>query len=329
MQDLFSASPEFTLEALTAAIEELPYVPSRLGSLGLFRDTFSTSNSVQIEYRQGTIYLIPSAPRGGPARMNAPTDRQLRQFGVPHYPLNDILSADEVSGVRAFGSETTLMQFQGLVNDRLEQMKQNHEYTWEYLRALALQGVVKEPDGTSLLDLFTTFNISRTTVTITLATANDIKRGATETIRTIAGVLGMSGLPRVHVMCSDGFFDALIADDEIKDAYDRWQDGQFFRDNQVYSAFQYAGVTWENYRNPLGTDFVTDNEAYAFPVGIPGLFVAGWSPANFVETVNTRAKKLYAKQRPLDWDTGREIHTQSNVIHLCTRPAVLIKVVKA
>jgi hypothetical protein len=83
---------------------------------------------------------------------------------------------------------------------------------------------------------------------------------------------------------------------------------------------------WENYRGSVGSiDFIDSDTCRFFPTGVPGLFDEIAAPANFMETVNTVGKPYYAKQRKLPYDVGVELHTQSNVLTMCTRPSVLVK----
>lgn len=48
-------------------------------------------------------------------------------------------------------------------------------------------------------------------------------------------------------------------------------------------------------------------------------------PADYMETVNTPGQRLYAKQWKMDNDKGVNLEFQSNVLHYCTRPRVLIR----
>ena len=47
------------------------------------------------------------------------------------------------------------------------------------------------------------------------------------------------------------------------------------------------------------------------------------------ETVNTLGQAYYAKQEPKDFGKGIDVETQSNPIHICTRPAVPVKLLAA
>jgi hypothetical protein len=50
--DIFSGSA-FSMVALTDAINKMPYVPGRIGQLGLFREQGVSTTSVMIEEREG------------------------------------------------------------------------------------------------------------------------------------------------------------------------------------------------------------------------------------------------------------------------------------
>ena len=56
----------YTLAEMTAAINILPNIYTRLGQLGLFRFEGVTQRSVVIEQAEGVLNLLPTVPLGGP-----------------------------------------------------------------------------------------------------------------------------------------------------------------------------------------------------------------------------------------------------------------------
>ena len=91
-----------------------------------------------------------------------------------------------------------------------------------------------------------------------------------------------------------------------------------------------AGILFEEYRGTVGANqFVGDNEAIFFPVGVPGLYETYFAPADFNESVNTMGQPLYAKQDARKFERGTDLHTQSNPLPMCHRPGVLVKVTAA
>ena len=105
--DIFSSSA-FTMVSLTDAINRMPYVPGRIGQLGLFREQGVSTTSVMIEEREGSLNLVETTARGAPAIQNTTNKRKARSLVVPHIALEDTILADEVQNVRAFGSESML-----------------------------------------------------------------------------------------------------------------------------------------------------------------------------------------------------------------------------
>jgi Phage major capsid protein E len=55
--DIFSSSA-FSMVALTDAINHMPYVPGRIGQLGLFREQGVSTTSVMVEEREGKAQRI-------------------------------------------------------------------------------------------------------------------------------------------------------------------------------------------------------------------------------------------------------------------------------
>ena len=56
-------SDKFSLQELTAAINEAPALPSRLAALGLFQEEGITTTSLGIEKDTDTLTLIPNQSR--------------------------------------------------------------------------------------------------------------------------------------------------------------------------------------------------------------------------------------------------------------------------
>ncbi len=317
----------FSLQTLTAAINNLPHQPARLGELGLFSEQGITTLDATIEEDNGVLSLVDVAPRGGPGKVITDNKRKVYSFRVPHLPENASILADEVQGVRAFGSEGSAEVVQARVNDRLDQMRRNIDYTIEAHRMAAMQGSFYDVNG-NLKSLFTEFGVTQTVATIALSSASTkVRQDAFDILKAIEDGLGGTPFSTPRALCSDGFWRAFIEHDAVKSAYDRYEQGANLRQDPRVG-FEYAGITWERYR---GNSQVTvpANEAVVAPSGVPGLFITRFAPADYNETVNTIGLPYYAKSEPKKFGKGWDIEAQSNPINLCTRPASLIRVVAA
>ena len=330
--DIFSGSA-FSMVALTDAINHMPFVPGRIGQLGLFREQGVSTTSVMIEEREGNLTLVETTSRGAPAVQHVANKRKARSLSVPHVALEDTILADEVQNVRAFGSENQLEGVQNVVNQRLSEMASKIDATLEHLRIGAIKGLILDADGSAVIyDLFTEFGVTAyTEVDFDLDNASPapgaVKKKCHDIRRKIEDELGVVPYDHIHAMCGPDFFDDLITHPEVEKAYERWLDGAFLRQGQARGSFEYAGILFEEYRGKVGSvDFTDAAKAYFFPVGVPGLFRQYNAPADFVETANTIGLPRYAKQA-VDQQFARWVmlHVQSNPLPICTRPRVLMK----
>lgn len=320
----------FNVVSLTTAINKLPYIPSRLSSMGVFKTRGITTNTAVIENKSGRLMLVPTAARGTMPNVYALNPRSARPFLVPYIPLNAAVYAVDVEGVRAFGSETELETVSGLINEKLEGMKQSLELTREYHRIGALRGEILDADGTSVIfNLFDEFEITQEEVTFDFADGgSNVKQLALSVIRLIGDALGGTPYREIMALCGDSFYDNLTSNDQVIAAMTTSNENAFLGTQQARQVpgFRCFDITWENYRGKVGTvDFIPTDECVFFPVGAPDLFDEIYAPAGFVETVNTVGKAEYAKQERMKFDIGVELHVQTNPLMMCNRPAVLVK----
>ena len=331
--DVFN-SDAFNTTSLTAAVNKLPYKPRLLGSLNLFDPVPVRTTKVWVEEQRGKLALLPIAARGTVNAVRSRPARVATPFVVPHVPYHQTVMAEDIQNLRAFGNETELEAIASYVNDQLAAMKQDHEVTWEYHRMGALKGTILDADGsTTIYNLFTAFGMTQIEEDWNWNN-NSFGTVVTNVIRHIADELGGAPFGQIYCICGNDYFDSIVTHSSVRDAYDRWQNGQMKRDSQLgpewYSmaanGLMFQNVMFINYRGNIGSiDYMTSTEAYYFASGVPGLFQEIIAPANFMETVNTRGVPIYAKQRMLDFDIGVELHTQSNILYLCTRPSSIIK----
>lgn len=326
-------SDAFGLMSLSAALQISPYQPQLLGSLGIFQESSITTTIASVERRNGRLHILNTAARGTVKDVRAADKRKMYPIEVPHVPYFQTVLAADIQGIRAFGSETETQAVAAYINDQLEGMRADHEVTQEYHRAGALKGIVLDADGTELLDLFDIFDLTQTEINF-IGTDSNLSALCTSVIRTIAQKLGSSSFGQIIALCGDEYFDAFTTHTSVYAAYDRWRNGEYKRMSHLgpewYAAaangFEYNNILFLNYRGSIGaTDFVPSDEAYFFPTGVKDMFKEILAPADFMETINTRGKRFYAKQRRIEFDKGVELHTQSNTLAICTRPDAVIK----
>lgn len=255
--------------------------------------------------------------------------RKMRTMSLIHIPYDGRVAADDVQGIRAFGSESELETVGAIVNKKLKKMRADHETTFEHLKMGALQGKILDADGSTVLhNLFTIFGITETTVDVDMTPA--VEGTTMKTMltikRAIEDAMGQAVFSGYHILAGKTWFDSFVANPDVTKAYARWRDGEFLMRDQRRAPFQYQDVDIQEYRGKVGSvDFIPDAQARAFPVGASDLFVNYIGPADMMETVNTMGQRIYAKQELEAMGRGVKIHTQSNCLPVCLRPAALIK----
>lgn len=329
--DIFN-DDAFSVTSMIGTITDIPRVPSRLRSL--FSETGMTTTTAFIERQGGGLKLVPSAPRGGVGAAAGREGRKLIPVASIHLPQRDTILADEVQGVRAFGSETEVQSVQGLVRRQLAQLKEQLDLTIEHLCVGAIRGKVLDSDGVSeIYDVYTLFGMNQTTLPFNINTANssvDLKGKVIDLKRRVQAKLGGRRMTRVRVICSESWFDKFVGHDKMVKYWERWQDGAFNRQDQSVSDFEYAGVVFEVYSGTLDNyPFIPDNEAFAFPEGVSGMLQIKYAPADYMETVNTLGLPYYAKQEVMRFGKGVEIESQSNPLVLNTLPEATFKLTTA
>ena len=318
----------FGVVSLTAAINKLPYVPSRLGSMNLFKTKGVATTTVLIEEQFGKLMIVPTAARGTNPNVMGGRTRRAKAFAIPHVPLVTGVMADDVQGVRAFGEESEVEVASTLVNDKMAEMRQAMEVTHEWHRIGAIQGIVLDADGSAVIyDWFDEFGITEEVLPVDFTDVNAVKLASHAVSRHIEDSLGITPYTRIRAMCGATFFDSLTTSASVKEAYDRFQESSFFRESHARKEFEFAGIVWEEYRGSVGNaKFIDDNSCRIFPEGVNDLFITTFGPADWMETVNTQGKPVYAKQKPKEWDLGIDLAVQSNPLVMCTRPSVLIRI---
>jgi hypothetical protein len=333
MLDIFNNNA-FGVVSLTDAINKPVFAPGRIGQMGLFTERPVSTTTVVLEQKAGNLILVAPTPRGGPGVTIDKKKADSRAIVVPHFEINDGIYADEVQGVRSWGTENQLMTVMGMVADRIAIHKPSHEVTLEYQRMGAVKGLITYADG-STTDLFQFFGISQDTelaFDLTNKANGALRKFVQGVIREMA--INLDGMPFIGVraLCGDNFFDDFLSNSEVRSTFLNQPGAAALREayvnngGQTYGEFAFGGVIWENYRGYVGgTSFIDPDHCHLYPVGVPNLFRTYFAPADYIETVNTLGQRMYMKQYRMENDKGVNLDTQMNALSLCTRPKALLK----
>lgn len=325
-QDVFYPTG-FSLSELTAAINMIPHVPSQLGDSGLFEYQGVSTLTVQIERQGSVIDLVPAKPRGSSGTAIGRNTRDLRSFVLPHLPLEDAVLADEVQGVRAFGSENGPTPLQQRIMEVMTKGSQRMDKTMEWQRVGAMKGLVYDADGTTVLyNFFTEFGVTQNTMDFELDSGTtQVRVKCSQALDKIEDELEGVSFTGAIGYCGRSFWESLISHQSVKETYLNWQEAATLR-GDPRDSFEFGGVRWVKYRGAAnGAQMIGANDAYIVPTGVSGLLLGRFGPADYEDTVNTIGLPKYAMGIPKRNRKGLDIEMQSNPMHFCTRPRAIIK----
>lgn len=321
-----SSESKFGVKALTAAINKVPATPTQIRDLGIFEPQYLTTTYVNVEYREGRLNLVQSKERGESGQAVSPKSRAIKTFRIPHLPEDDVVRADDVQNLRAFGTDKA-ETVENVVNDKMADGKLNLEFTREHLMLGALQGKILDADGTMLYDLYKEFGLTRQTIDWKLDTKTTEVGELMD--KTIAGLRTKQKGAMVTgwvALCGLDFLTALKYHDKIKPLYERYRDGAAYREGSLNPIeFEHNGIKFIQYTGDFGAKGakIAADQAILLPVGRK-LYTEAFAPADMNATVNTRALPYYASREKLDHDKGWSLHMQSNPLPIALRPELLV-----
>lgn len=321
----------FTIESLTASINNEPYRPGQVSALGIFEEDGVTTTRISIEERNGKLSLVEPSKRGGPGETTGDDDRSLIPFDIDHFQRDDSVNADEVQNVRAFGTESQLETIQDRVERKGKRHAQDLTMTIEHQRVGGIKGIVTSKSGKVLHDLYNRFGIAVPAPVSFELDVDATKVGGIwqDVVYSIEDDLDepYSGL---HVFTGRDFHKAMWLHKSIQETF-LYHDGAAILRQDVPDTFQFGGATWERYKTgakattDLGAPYIAATEARVIVKGVPDLFITRFAPADYEETVNTIGLPFYMRQYKKPNGKGREIEVQTNPINLCTKPKTLRK----
>jgi hypothetical protein len=324
----------YTLAEMTQAINILPNIYTRLGEMGLFRFEGVTQRSVIIEQAEGVLNLLPTVPLGGPATVANRDTRSMRSFTVPWIPHDDVITPQDIQGVRGFGVADAADPLATVMERKLTRMRAKHAQTREYMEVNALRGIVKDGAGTTLYNYFTEFGLVQLSVDFVLGTAGTNVQGKVrDVLRKVETELKGETMTGVLALVAPEFFDKLISHAKVEDAYKYYSStgAQPLRED-TRRRFPFAGMIFEEYNATVTLStgatetLVPAGEGLAFPMGTMDTFVTYGAPANLIETVNTMGLPIYARQIARNDGSAIDVKTEASILPVNKRPRLAVRI---
>ncbi|AUQ89395.1 MULTISPECIES: major capsid protein [Phaeobacter] len=323
--------PQFSVIALTAGLNDQPFVPGQIGGLRIFEEDGVNVTTIEVEEENGVLDLIEPTPRGGPGVTVGDTERNKIPFNMDHFEINDFVSADEVQGVRQLGSNDAMETIQSRIDSKQQRHARAMDNTLEHYRVGAIKGLVVSKSGKVLHNLYDRFGIAvpaAVPLGIGAGDVDDLGEILDGVMHSVEDDLDMA-YGHLHVMTGRTFHSKMWMQKVVRETFLNTDKAEVLR-RGVPNKFEFGDFVFERYKTGrrakeanANAAYIGDTEARLFPVGVPEMYLTRFGPADYEETVNTIGLPRYARQYAMANGKGRHLDAQMNVINLCTRPAAL------
>lgn len=281
----------FTQTQMIKAIDRRPYVPGMLQTIIPFEPVPVSTDIVYINSRKKYLNLIRSSQRGAPIEMGTPSDKDARPLKIPRFAKGDKIFAHELANVMPYEDETETDLAVAMTAQKLERLMDDAMATFEYQALGALNGILLDTDGSTVLsNFYTEFGISvPSNVDLQLDSATRTIGELREDIGKlltlpIARASGAGNDPRFRLkgIAGDDFWFKMTGHPAISKTYEAQIASAQLRDERVWESYMFAGIEWWHYR---GTDdgttiSIPSNTCKVFPVGVPGMWQHVMGPMN-------------------------------------------------
>lgn len=321
--------------------QDLAIVPNSwtlLGDVGLFANEYLTTRTVTFEENGTTLGLVGDQVWGAKPQANKDDTRKIHSYPIAHFPLVDALLPGDLSGVRAYGSQTAADTEAAALVRKMQRIRKNFDITREVGRFKTLTtGRAYAPNGTISADFFADLGIVQTSVDFVLGTPATDVIAKVETVIAAMQDNANTGdvITGVVAYCSPEWFAKFIGHAKIQAAYTYYSStaNQEIQRNRaggmesgLYREFSYGGIRFVEVRTVLaGQRLIPAGEVVFVPMGTSDNFVSYYAPANKMDYVNTIAEEMYLFSTRDAKGERIDIDAEMNVTHVLRRPALVIK----
>ena len=166
--------------------DTLIQIPNNVGitnALGLFTPEYSTQKTIEVTRTKRSSHLVVDRNWDERNSTIAGRERDSLLLKIPHFPLDDAITPNDIDGVVQADSLTDAMELETVANvraDKMMDLRESHGITLEAARMqLITTGTVYAPTGTlrqgasATTNFYTEFGVTQTVVPVDLSSAAD------------------------------------------------------------------------------------------------------------------------------------------------------------
>jgi hypothetical protein len=293
----------FSLASMSAAIDQVEYVPQTLIGSGVFNDEPIRTEVVGIESREGEISIVDFSQRGSERESrDKTTPAKIAYVSTPRLSLTAKIMASELAFLREFGTEDQIKQAQKEISRRQfgpNGLVADIDFTLERMAMGCLNGKILDKAGNIVFDYFTLLGrVESAGITLNLTALSDGELRAEITQKILRPMKRKAYGARfqyLRAFCGKNAFDKLNKNPEYYATFIAQQQGAELRASYFEKPVFFAGVEWLEYIGD-NDDVITvdDNEIKFVPWGANDIYSRVMSPGESFSMQNTLGQKLYS-----------------------------------
>jgi serine/threonine protein phosphatase PrpC len=336
--DVFSDNA-FKGAELKEVVDQIVYIPQTLNALNLFEVEPLATTNVMLYKGTETLEFIPTTERGSPRSLPGKDSKYLTTLHTYNLRQEDRINSHEIQNLvnENVPFDTALANADAEIDKRFRKLVRKLEYTREFHRFAALNGIVLDADGSVLRNFYTEFGIvqpAAITFNLSALSGGQLRTRVTQMVyRPMMRQLNASYTPttRIGALCSDGFYDKLLQNPEFYKTFETQQLGAELREQKAWQSVTFAGVEWVNFRGTDDNTTIAVEDGYCrfFPIGATDVFKEYRAPGEDWREVNKLGEEFYPyivpDPRAPDFMAFVDMYLDAHPLFACIRPDVLMR----
>jgi hypothetical protein len=326
----------------TTEINEVENQYGFIRSQNLFAKRPTNQTAIVFDKNTHDITLLPQVNRSS-RESTYGKDRKVETFSLPlaYFKHGDKITPEDIQGWRAPNDSDTEETLNRVRVEKFTDMKLVADQTDEYMQLQAMKGIFKTPDGATVANMFTQFNVTQKVVNFNFSVAtfdvdgaiNEVKRHIASTVKTGGAIQG------VDLYVDSTFFDALVNHPKFREVYINYQNSgkQLLRDDLgnymtwgISDVVEHRGVRFISYdasfNLPDGTSELAfaDGTGTAVARGVRDLFRGYYGPANKLSGANKAGQPMFMYEYSDPRDEFYDLQLEMAPLYFCTRPNSIV-----
>lgn len=318
----------------TAAINFIPFKPSLIGGLSLFREKTVGSDSITFDVKDNALFVLEDHLRNtdGKNALN-PEEYDIHTLAIPHYPVETTITRNQLAGLRSFGKDTETAIEAAVATElvRHGEIQDNH---YEFLQAQMVCNGIIATTFYGDIDMEAEFGVTRTPVAFDFTAGVDLAAQLRAVQKTSKDAL--SGGGRVNgwiVLAGVTWFNTFMAHDTLAantllqgDSPLRAELGTI---GNGYSMYRYGNVDIVLYDDVFSTKAggsiqpLADEKAVLIPRTALGS--AFFAPVSKLSGINAQGAKRFASSYRDPKDRFVEMESEQNTLVVMEQIAAVVE----